>query len=189
MTLPTFRTGTILWAAAEKLPKEALVKNESYVSRSSVLIAHFHQVRVNQTLQGQHGEALYKTQHNTGDSRKESLIMSKCYPGVAWWKHTRGSPALQQDSTNRVAQHVKIFARANSLHKRGCHVHSCQIIVCIAVDFRLFLSYKQDRKTQRKCNLFTRTQTKGWEADRLLAYFINIPWEYSAHRCVSKEQQ
>lgn len=27
-------------------------------------------------------------------------------------------PVLQQDSTNRVPQHVKIFARANSLHKR-----------------------------------------------------------------------
>lgn len=45
-----FRIGSVLGTATEKLLKEALAKNESYVSRSSLLIACFHKVSVNKTL-------------------------------------------------------------------------------------------------------------------------------------------
>ena len=191
MPLLTFRIRNMLGAATEKLPKQALAKNEPWVSRSSLLIVCFHKVRVNKTLQGQHGETFYKTPSSSPRHCAEFLIMNKYYLGDARWKHTRGSQSFSKTTWTQFPSMWRFLPGSILFIKAylGCQVPSCQIIVCVAVDFRLFLSYKRDRKTQRNFNLFTRTQRKGWVADRLLAYFINIPWEYSAHRCVSKEQQ
>lgn len=114
-------------------------------------------------LYSQHGKRLQnsalKWRLKEAGSNNEQTLSRSCM--MKAWKRLL---VFQPDSTNRAPQSVKILPGLIRFIKGylSCQAPCCQIIVCIAVDFRLFLSYKRDRKTQRKYNLPECSENAEW---------------------------